>query len=31
MEKYIIKELEEKLKRCKYIKINETNIDMYKI
>ena len=27
MEKYNIKELEEKIKRCKYIKVNETNID----
>lgn len=27
MEKYIIKELEEKIKRCKYIEVNETNID----
>ena len=26
MEKYNIKELEEKIKRCKYIKVNETNI-----
>lgn len=27
MEKYNIKELEEKIKRCKYIKVNETNIN----
>ena len=27
MEKYNIKELEEKIKRCKYIKVNEINID----
>ena len=27
MEKYNIEELEEKIKRCKYIKVNETNID----
>lgn len=27
MEKYNIKELEEKIKRCKYINVNETNID----
>ena len=27
MEKYNIKELEEKIKRCKYIKVNEVNID----
>ena len=27
MEKYNIKELEEKVKICKYIKVNETNID----
>lgn len=27
MEKENIKELEEKLKRCKYIKVNETNIE----
>ena len=27
MEKYNVEELEEKIKRCKYIKVNETNID----
>lgn len=27
MEKHNIEELEEKIKRCKYIKVNETNID----
>ena len=27
MEKYNIKELEEKLKRCKYIEVNEVNKD----
>jgi len=27
MEKYNVEELEEKIKICKYIKVNETNID----